>query len=77
MPQPAGSPDVVPIEALWHTLKENIHACSHIPTTLNELKITIFNAWNEIPLEKVDKHIATMNERVQAVMAANRGHTKY
>jgi len=77
MPQPAGSPDVVPIEALWHTFKEIICARSHIPTTLDELKITVSEAWDEIPLEEVDKHIATMNERIQAVMAADRGHTKY
>jgi transposase len=77
MPQPAGSPDVVPIEALWHTLKEIICACSHIPTTLDKLKIAVSEAWDEIPLEEVDKHIATMNKRVQAVMAANGGHTKY
>lgn len=77
MPQPAGSPDIVPIEALWHTLKKIIRAHSHIPTTLNKLKITVSKAWNKIPLEEIDKHLATMNERVQAVMAADWGHTKY
>lgn len=77
MPQPASSPDVVPIEPLWHNLKELIRAQPHIPTTLDELKTAVYEAWDQLTVEDVDRHINTMEERVQAVLQAKGGHTKY
>ena len=44
MPHPPGSPDLNPIEPLWHTLKDLIHNWPHIPTTLDELKIAVNEA---------------------------------
>ena len=77
MPHPAASPDVVPIEPLWHNLKEHIRAQSHIPTTLDELKSAIYEAWDQLTVEDVDRHAKTMEERVQAVLQAKGGHTQY
>ena len=77
MPHPAASPDVVPIEPLWHNLKEHIRAWSHIPTTLDELKSAVYEAWDQLTVEDVDRHAKTMEEQVRAVLQANRGHMKY
>ena len=77
MPQPASSPDVVPIEPLWHNLKELIRARPHIPTSLDELKVAVYEAWDQLTVKDVDSHIDTMEERVRAVLEAKGGHTKY
>lgn len=77
LPQPASSPDLVPIESLWHILKEHICARARIPTTLDELKIAIKEAWDLITIEEVNKYIDTMHARCVAVTEAKGGHTKY
>jgi hypothetical protein len=77
MPHPTSSPDVILIEPLWHNLKEHICARPHIPTTLDELKSAIYEAWDQLTVEDVDSHAKTMEEWVQAVLQAKGGHTKY
>lgn len=77
LPHPPSSPDVNPIEPLWHTLKELIRAREHIPTNLDELKIAIREAWELITVEDIDKHAKSMMKRVEAVLEANGGHTRY
>jgi hypothetical protein len=76
MPHPAASPDV-PIEPLWHNLKEHIRVWSHIPTTLDELKSAVYEAWDQLTVEDVDRYAKTMEEWVWAVLQAKGGHTKY
>lgn len=74
---PAASPDVNPIEPVWHDLKELIRACKHIPTTLKELKEAVKEAWDQVPIAKIDKYVTSMEERVQAVIKAKGGHTPF
>lgn len=65
LPQPPSFPDVVPIESLWHILKEHIRACPHIPTNLEELKVAIKEAWDLVTIDKVNKHIENMHNRAR------------
>ena len=60
MLQPSGSPDLNLIEPLWHTFKELIHNCEHIPTTLDELKDAAKEAWDQITMADIDKHVNKM-----------------
>jgi transposase len=77
MLHPSGSPDLNPIEPLWHTLKELIHNWPHIPTTLDKLKITAKEAWEQITEADINKHVNSMEKRVWAVIQAKGSHTCY
>jgi transposase len=77
LPHPADSPDINAIEGLWHILKNKIRRRPHIPTSLAELKQAAYEAWDEITFEEVNRHVDSMQRRVQAVLRARGGHTKY
>jgi len=70
-------PDLNPIEPIWHDLKTMIRQIQPPPTTLTALKATIFKMWDKIQIETMDKHIGKMGKQVEAVLAANGGHTQF
>jgi hypothetical protein len=76
-PHPPSSPDLSPIEPLWNDLKNYIRARPYPPTTFAELKTAVFEAWDSITEEDINKHVRHMSDRVQAVIAAKGGHTRY
>lgn len=55
-PHPAASPDLSPIEPLWHRLKTLIRERPHIPSSLDELKTAIKECWEMITAEDIDAH---------------------
>ena len=74
---PAQSPDLNPIEMMWNHLKKKLREKKQIYSTKEELWEA---AQEELALENTDlckKFISTMPERVQAVIKAKGGHTKY
>ena len=74
---PAQSPDLNPIEMMWNHLKKTLRERKHIYSTKEELWEA---AQEELASENTDlckKFISTMPERVQAVIKAKGGHTKY
>jgi transposase len=76
-PHPPNSPDLNPIEPLWHDLKTIIRSSPHLPNTVPKLIKAIQDAWEKLPISDLDKHIRTMPDRVQAVLAAKGGHTRF
>lgn len=74
---PPSSPDLNAIENVWDDLKKIIRALPRKPTTVAKLQAAVFQAWEDLPQTKIDKHVATMPERVKAILKANGGHTKY
>ena len=76
-PHPASSPDLNPIENLWHTLKQHVRSREHPPTSLSELKQAVREAWDSISIDEINALVKSMPERVQAVLKAKGGHTKY
>jgi transposase len=74
---PANSPDLSPIEPVWHELKKLIRALPNPPTTAEELQAAILNAWEALSMEDIDKYVRSMPDRVRAVTAAKGGHTRY
>jgi len=48
---PPSSPDLNPIEPVWHDLKTMIRQIQPPPTTLNALKAAIFKMWDKLPIE--------------------------
>lgn len=72
---PPQSPDLNPIEHLWKEIKnrlEGVH-CSN----KEELKKNIMLEWRKIPSTFTKKLVDSMPRRLQAVIDANGGHTKY
>ncbi|CAA7267815.1 unnamed protein product [Cyclocybe aegerita] len=76
-PHPPSSPDLNPIEPLWHILKSTLRHLPHPPTTVNGLRAAVLRAWEEIPVEVINHQIGNMDHRVKAVLAARGGHTRF
>lgn len=74
---PGNSPDLNPIETLWGIVKRRLRA--QTITTKNQLIAAIIKAWlrDATLTETCRKLVASMPDRVMAVIGAKGGHTKY
>jgi len=72
---PPQSPDLNPIEHVWDMLGRLLD--DKKPKNLKELKSRLVEEWGKISTTEIQKLIASMPERVQAVIAMKGGHTKY
>jgi transposase len=77
MSWPAQSPDINPIEHLWMHLKKELRKHSTPPRGVHELWERVVEEWNKIPPETCQKLIESMPRRIEAVIRAKGGHTKY
>jgi transposase len=75
-PHPAQSPDLNPIENVWQIVKA-IVANYPITKSVEELEEQVLKAWRSVRPETVRNLIESMPRRVQAVVQAKGGHTKY
>jgi hypothetical protein len=74
---PAQSPDLNPIEHLWDHLKRKLGGYERPPSGILELWERVEEEWNKIEPEVCQNLIESMPRRVQAVLKAKGGHTKY
>ena len=74
---PAQSPDLNPIEHLWDHLKRKLGAYDKPPGGILELWDRVEKEWNEIDASVCQGLIESMPRRVEAVLKAKGGHTKY
>jgi hypothetical protein len=74
---PAQSPDLNPIEHLWSHLKRQLNAYEAPPAGMLELWEQIQVEWEKIPTEVCVGLIESMPRRIQAVIKAKGGNTKY
>ena len=74
---PAQSPDLNPIEHLWQQLKAKLQQYDTPPTGVHELWERVAKEGTEIPPDTFQKLIESMLRRIQAVLKAKGGHTKY
>ena len=77
MKWPAQSPDLNPIEHLWQHLKAKLQQYDIPPKGVHELWDRVAKEWTEIPPETCQKLIESMPRKIQAVLKAKGGHTKY
>lgn len=71
------SPDMNPIEGLWDELKDEIH---QVPiTNKTQLIERLIHVWfhSEKIRELCESYICGMPKRIQALLSAKGGHTKY
>ena len=74
---PAQSPDLNPIEHLWFYVKRKLQEYEVPPKGAHELWERLVKEWNGIPPEVCQNLIESMPRRIEAVIKANGGHTKY
>ncbi|KAK3507977.1 hypothetical protein QTP70_007945 [Hemibagrus guttatus] len=72
---PSQSPDLKPIEMLWHDLKKVVHARK--PSNVAELQQFCKDEWAKIPPQRCNRLIASYGKRLIAVVAAKGGPTSY
>ena len=51
---PASSPNLSPIELVWHKLKKLIQGLPHPPNTTEQLIAAVHDAWDTLPIADVD-----------------------
>jgi hypothetical protein len=74
---PANSSDLNPIENLWHVLRSNIRKRRYQPRNKKELVTALKEEWVKLDTRIVNALIDSMPRRMQAVIDANGGVTKY
>jgi hypothetical protein len=74
---PPQSPDLNPIEHLWVELKNRLNSYQNEITSMSELWDRISEIWYSISMETCMNLIESMPRRVDAVIKAKDGYTKY
>ncbi|KAF4620782.1 hypothetical protein D9613_000081 [Agrocybe pediades] len=74
---PASSPDLNPIEPVWHELKQVLRRLDPPPSNVESLSKAVLEAWEQLPVSDVNKHIKNMPKRISAVLASKGGHTRF
>jgi hypothetical protein len=74
---PASSPDLNPIEPVWLDLKNILCYLTHPPSTVEQLRTAVLNAWEQLLMEQINGHIWKMGNCVEAILKAKGGHTTF
>jgi transposase len=74
---PAQSPDLNPIENMWHSLEIKLRRLRPAPRNLKELWETIEKEWEATPQQEVQALIQSMPNRIVATIKAKGGYIKY
>ena len=69
---PPNSPDLNPLENLWMICKDKVQKMK-IPKNKEQMWNVVQAAWESIPLEMLDKLIASMPKWIQVVIDARGG----
>jgi hypothetical protein len=74
---PPQSPDLNPIEHLWQHTKSQLCKYETLATGVWEIWDRVAEVWNDIEPEVCQRLIESMPRRLEAVIKAKGGHTKY
>lgn len=77
---PPKSPDLNPIENIWGVMQNRLNKIfddQGEPTNANDLFYLIERVWNDIKPEEIQKLYQSLPNRIQGVLNANGGRTKY
>ncbi|KAG1136987.1 hypothetical protein G6F37_013618 [Rhizopus arrhizus] len=74
---PAQSPDLNPIEHLWHHLKLRLSLYEGRAKGVHDLWSRIEKEWNSFTKEQCQAYIKSMPARCRAVIKAKGGYTRY
>ena len=74
---PAQNPDLNPLENLWAIVKQRVYNFPTPPKNKDELWACVQEVWYSITLEECHKLVASVPERIQAVIKSKGGYTQY
>lgn len=74
---PAQSPDLNPIEHLWDHLKRQLNGYEYQPKGMHELWERVETEWNNIPQDVCKILVESMPQRIEEVLKAKGGYTRY
>ncbi|KAG1580701.1 hypothetical protein G6F47_012583 [Rhizopus delemar] len=74
---PAQSPDLKPIEHVWHHLKLKLSVYDTKAKGVHELWEIIEKEWNTFAVDECRRYIDSIPDRCKAVIKAKGGHTRY
>ncbi len=71
------SPDLNPIEHLWDVVEREICIVDVQPTNLQQLRDAIMSIWTKISEDSFQHLVESMPRRINAVLKAKGGPTRY
>ena len=74
---PSCSPDLNPIEHLWHHLKTRLGKYSTRPRNKDELFDRFDKEWNKFTKEDMEPYYNSLPKRIEAVIKSKGRHTRY
>ncbi len=74
---PPQSPDLNPIEHLWDVVEREIHIMDVQPTNLKQLRDAVMSIWTKISEECFQHLLEPMPQRIETVLKAKGGPTRY
>jgi transposase len=77
VPWPAMSPDLNPIEHIWDMLGRRIQALELPVQNISTLKAALHREWQQLSKEDIRRLTGRMIRRVEAVIQARGGYTRY
>jgi len=72
---PSRSPDLNWQENVWEMMEQRVRERN--PTTIRGLRDILLEAWENIDIRQIRNCVASMPDRLEAVLAARGGHTRY
>jgi hypothetical protein len=72
---PSNSPDLNPIENMWHLIKNNVE--KRLSKNIDELKKFMTEEWDAIPETTVKNLVSSMKKRCELVLEENGDRISY
>jgi hypothetical protein len=77
VPWPVMSPDLNPIEHIWDMLCRRMHAREPPVQNIRQLEATLHQEWQKLSQQDIRRLTGGMGRRVEAVIQARGGYTRY
>ena len=74
---PSNSPDLNPIEHVWAMLEKALEQKRHSINNIDELREQLELEWKNIDIEALNNLVQSMPRRIEAVIDARGGITRY